>query len=333
MKKVITFIAVALLALCAKPLHAQDEFIDPIGDQIYNGDFSNFYLIWWNTAAQDWYGPTADLIAADYRPNGEYATDGSGTHTGNIVVQVWESTMIGNDATLNADATLGQYNGGYIDWSVAPAATWSGGGFCLTPPDGDATQIDFTGMGMHGGDYRFHMDIRKSNPETAQINLYGMGGSTNSETGASFQVGDPNGTQQYVGPNLTPNFKVNEWQVIDIPVSDLHALGWDNLFPFIGNYFTFLVGTSAGQNLAFDAIFYYEPKNTGIKDVNANNKLSVVVTDQTVNVLNATGPIDVYNLAGVKVKTYAQPVFGVDEVSKGAYIIKSGNAAAKVIIK
>jgi len=334
MKKVITFIAVALLALCVKPAHAQEEFIDPIGDQIYNGDLKNLYLIWWSTDAQDWYGPTTDQIAGDFRPNGDYATDGSGTHTGNIVVQVWESTLVGNDATLNANAALGDYNGGYIDWSVSPTATnWSGGGFCLDPPAGDPTQIDFTGMGLHGGNYRFHLDIRKSNPQTAQINLYGMGGSNNGETGASFQVGDPNGAQQYSGPNLTPNFVVNEWQVIDIPVSDLHALGWDNLQPFIGNFFTFLPGSSTGQNLAFDAIFFYEPTNSGINGVNANKQLNVVVTDKTVNVLNAKGPIDVYNLAGVKVKTYAQPVFGVDEVSKGAYIIKSGSAVAKVIIR
>jgi len=330
MRKVITFIAVALLALCAKPLHAQ-EFVDPIGDQIYDGDFTNFYLIWWNTEAQNWYGPNTDQIVGDYRPNGEY--DSGGAHTGNIVVQVWESTLVGNDATLNPDASLGQYNGGYIDWSVSAGTNWSGGGFCLDPPSGDPTQIDFSGMGLNGGNYRFHIDIRKSNPETAQINLYGAGGSAYEEDGASFQVGDPNGAQQYSGPNLTPNFKVNEWQVIDIPVSDLHAMGWKNTNPFIGNFFTFLAGSAPGQNLAFDAIFYYKDNNTGINNPNVNRKLNVVVSDQTVNVLNAPGPIDVYNLAGIKVKTCSQPVFGVDEVSKGAYIIKSGSAVAKVIIK
>jgi len=339
MKKVITFISIVLLVLSSSSLHAQD-FVDPIGDQIYNGDFKNFYLIWLSDDVQNYYGPDASLIVQDLRPNGEY--DASGAHTGEFLVDVWATgeTLSANDPTLSANA-FGQYTGGYFDWNVLAPGGWSGGGFQCEPQPGSATVVDFTGISLDDNDgYRFHMDIRKSNPETAQITLFG-GGDTNGKADANqsaiFVVGDPAQTSYGATtglPNLTPNFKVNEWQVIDIPVSELAAMGWNNRSAFSGYYLQYLPGSVAGQNLAFDAIFYYKSNSgAGMKNLQVSNKLSVVVTNQTVNVLNATAPIEVYDLAGIKVKTSENPVFGVDELNKGAYIIKSGSAVAKVIIK
>ena len=324
MKKVFTFIAVALLALCAKQLHAQ---ADPF-------DFSlatNYYLLVLdaspNGTQDNWSDVIDPNIVKDYRINGDYDQT---PYTGQYFLDIWSSTFV-----VNAVTGFGPFdNSAYFDFSSL-AVGWGGGGFdALASQNTSATMIDYTGI---DDTYRFHMDIKKTNSFPCRINLYGGGDETGVASDlyrAQFIVGvgdhiygDP------VLPNLTPNFTVNTWQVIDIPVSQLEQMGWYNPAPFTGTYFSFEFGTDNGNNLMMDGVFFYKPANSGIKDVNANNKLNVVVTNETVNVLNATGPIDVYNLAGVKVKTSSQPVFGVDEVSKGAYIIKSGSAVAKVIIK
>jgi len=52
-----------------------------------------------------------------------------------------------------------------------------------------------------------------------------------------------------------------------------------------------------------------------------------------VKVMNATAPIEVFSLTGAKVKEYASSIFGTDELAKGAYIIKSGNLTARILIK
>jgi len=344
MKKVFTFIAVALLALCAKPLHAQ---------VVDNFDFSqatNYYLLVLDASTEgNWEDVIDPNIAQDLRVNGNYGSTTATpptTTTGYYFLDIWFSGTDPTYAITPSESLSGHGpfdNATYYDFT-AQSAGWGGGGFqalaSQTPPP-----VDFTAI---TDDYRFHMDIRKTNSFPCRINVFGTGDATGASDGtkkAQFIVGDPTATQIYgdAGPlqNLTPNFTVNTWQVIDIPVSQLKTMyvndgtaqPWDNRAPFTGYYFEYEFGTDNSNNLSIDGVFFYKPANSGIKDVNANNKLSVVVTKETVSVLNATGPIDVYNLAGVKVKTSVQPTFGVDEVSKGAYIIKSGNAVAKVIIK
>jgi len=193
-------------------------------------------------------------------------------------------------------------------------------------------------------DYRFHMDIRKTNPDPCEIWLYGGGdpstGAADDTQRARFIVGV--GDHVYTDPsfpNLTPDFTVNTWQVIDIPVSQLRTMStsapWDNLAPITsGYYFAYEFGSTNNNNLQFDAIFYYKV-NSGdaVDNVTADNKLVIIQTDKTVNVLNATLPIKVYNVSGANVKTVQQSVFGVDELSAGIYIIKSGNETAKIVIK
>ncbi len=97
------------------------------------------------------------------------------------------------------------------------------------------------------------------------------------------------------------------------------------------NYFVLLSGAPTNE-IAVDAIFFYKKATTGINDVKAN-KLSVLVTNRIVEVQNAIAPIEVYSVTGSLVKKSIQPIFGVEELAKGAYIIKSGSAVAKVIIK
>jgi len=342
MKRVFTFIAVALLALCVKPLHAQ------VADNFDFEQATNYYLLVLDASTEaNWSDVIDPNIVQDLRINGSYADAAAGTSTtGSYFLDIWFG---GTDPTyaITPSQSLSGHgafdNPTYFDFT-AQSVGWGGGGFqalaSQTPPP-----VDFTAM---TDDYRFHMDIKKTNSFPCRINVFGTGDATGASDGtkkAQFIIGDPTATQVYgdagILQNLTPNFKVNTWQVIDIPVSQLKTMyvengsaqPWDNRAPFTGYYFEYEFGSDNGNNLSIDGVFFYKPVGTGIKDVNANNKLSVVVTNQTVSVLNATGPIDVYNLAGIKVKTSAQPTFGVDEVSKGAYIIKSGNAVAKVIIK
>ena len=315
MKKVYYFMTVALLALCAKSAYAQEDFYD------FFDNASNFYLIWLDESTESWY-EISPRIAGDYRINDNER-----------FIDIWDA---GETYSIKEPTGKGYFdqNGGYANYSANDIG-WAGGGFRSDAPV-DLTKIN--------GNYRFHIVIRKTNTDACRINLFGGGksdGKADESQRAQFIVGE--GDHVYEDEdknrheNLTPDFKVNTWQVIDIPVSDLMDMGWNNRSAFTGYYFTYDFGDVNYNNLQFDGVFYYYPSSTppaGINDAQAgNNKLDVVVTNKTVSVLNATAPIEVYNVAGIKVKTCEQPVFGTDEVNKGIYIIKSGNAVAKVIIK
>ena len=321
MKKVIYFTTVALLALSVNSASAQFDF----------DKASNFYLIWLDGDTElDW--EITPRIVEDYRVNDI-----------DFWLDIWSDTYSINEAEGKG---YFEQTGGYLNCSanVVDGYQWAGGGIRMdiaSPVNADLTKIT--------GEYRFHMAIRKTNSDACRINLFGGGiaeaqgtdpaGTADDNQRAQFIVGK--GDHVYddpVIPNLTPGFKVNEWQVIDIPVSDLIDMGWNNRNVITNAYcFSYEFGNSYPNNLQFDGVFYYYPSidgpPAGINEVQAGNKLDVVVTNKTVSILNATAPIEVYNVAGVKVKTCEQPIFGTDEVNKGIYIIKSGNAVAKVIIK
>ncbi|MCL1867363.1 MAG: hypothetical protein FWF72_00205 [Paludibacter sp.] len=319
MKKLIYITTIALLALFAKPAHAQNGF-----------DFdnaSNFYLIWLDAGIENYWEITSRIVG-DYRLNGTYGTP----NVGERFLDIWSA---GETYTVNDPSGQGFFGqiGGYLDCS-ANSVGWAGGGFQLIQQPGSTSTINYTAI---TNNYRFHMAVRKTNPDACRINLYGGGntsGVADEAQCAHFLVGA--GDHVYNDPpqpNLTPAFTVNTWQIIDIPVSDLRNMGWDNRSAFKGYYISYDFGFTNGNNMQLDAIFYYNPSGAGVDNMQASNKLNVVVTDKTVSILNATAPVEVYNVAGMKVKTCEQPIFGTDEVSKGVYILKSGNAVAKVLIK
>ncbi|MCL1943471.1 MAG: T9SS type A sorting domain-containing protein [Candidatus Azobacteroides sp.] len=334
MKKVVTFIAVALLAWYVEPAKAQDDmFFENAFPVSGENTATNFYPIWLDDGTIDYYPVTP--IVQDLRPNGTYGV-APAPNTGERFIDVWSSTYVFN--AVSGNGALGQIATGYLDLTSAQAG-WGGGGFNLlgsqTPPPIDLTAIT--------DDYRFHMAVRKTTVAPCEIWLFGGGDATGAADAAQearFCVGS--GSYADTGDeNLTPNFTLNTWQVIDIPVSKLRTLasgeasGWNNRAPITsGYYFAYQFGGD-NNNLQMDAIFYYKPlSESAIANVQAENaRLNVLVTNKTVNVLNATAPVEVYDLTGAKVKVSQQPVFGTDELSKGIYIIKSGNAVAKVVIR
>lgn len=323
MKKVITFIAIALFAMSGMSVLAQEEF-----------DFDNasdFYLIWLDEGTEVYYEITPRIVL-DLRLNGEYGE--GGVNNGERFLDVWSDTY--SVDAVGDKGSLGQM-GGYMS-TTSKSAGWAGGGFALIPQPGSASKVDYTAI---TDDYRFHMAIKKKNTDACRISIGGGGnaeGKLDVGQRAQFIVGV--GNKVYDDPaltNLTPDFAVDTWQIIDIPVSQLKDLGWNNRAPFSGAgeyYISYEHGSVANNNLCFDAVFFYKSSETGIANAQANdNNLKVVVTNQIVEVFNATAPIEVYDLAGIKVKTSNESVFGVNELNKGAYIIKSGNDVAKVLIK
>jgi hypothetical protein len=264
------------------------------------------------------------------RPNWNATTN----VTGERALYIWSNTYVNNAAT--GKGSFGQI-GGFLDFSVGTVG-WSGLGFCmrdnLTGTAPNAFPIDYTKI---TDNYHFHMAVRSTYSAGHAIQVAGSStGAIGALTvnAAKFNVGATN--QDATLPNVTPKYVSDgtTWNIIDIPVSQLKTLGWSNRSTILpsANYFVTLSG--AGPNeIAIDAVFFYLPAGAqGINDVKADN-LNVLVTNRTVEVKNATAPINVFSVTGSLVKTSKQPVFGVEELAKGAYIIKSGNAVAKVMIK
>ena len=320
MKKIITFIATALFAWCVRPVQAQVFDFDAASD---------FYLIWLDENSE-LYWEITPRIALDLRPNGEYVQGGN---RGERFIDIWPA---GESYTVHPAIGKGYLDqtGGYLN-CTANNLGWAGGGFRLAPQPDSPAKADFTEL---TDDYRFHIAVKKTNTAPCRINLFGGGtaaGAPDDNQCAQFAVGV--GNQVYNDPpipNLTPDFKAGEWMAIDIPVAQLWTMGWNNRAAFTGYYFTYDFGSTQGNDLAMDAIFYYKRSSTGIVDPKAGNqKLNVRVTNKIVEVFNATAPIEVYDVAGIRVATFQTPVFGVDKLNPGAYIIQSGSAVAKIMIR
>ena len=327
MKKLFTLMTIALLALCVKPVQAQVFDFDNATD---------FHLIWLDEGTEQYYEIT-DRIVQDLRINGSYGAGPGGTDIGERFMDIWSNTYTAGEA--NGRGASDQI-GGYLYFTANGAAGWGGGGFQLIPQAGSGALVDFMSI---TDSYHFHMAIKKTNPAPCRINLVGGGKQNPDDPNGPYIADDGKRAQFVVGvgdhvyndpalPNFTPNFTANIWQTIDVPVAQLKEMGWSNRSAFKGYYFSYEFGSGA-NDLGFDATFFYQPEGAGFNSPSANNKLQVLVTKNIVEVLNATTPIEVYNITGTLVKTSAEKIFGADELNKGAYIIKANGAAAKVIIR
>ena len=276
-------------------------------------EMTNFHLLFFPKALQYEYNITA-RIEQDLRIDDT-----------NIFLYNWWPD--GSHYELSDGTEKGYYGqiGDYLDCIVTPGG-WSGLGFCLDNPTTEKV-VDFTKI---TNEYRFHM-LAKSNYQRAHaIKILTTGGGTSAQ-GAKFSIGM--GTEEGY-KNITPDFKTDgTWNVIDIPVEILRDRGFTPRAPYgsKNNFFEMLSGPGP-NDISIDCIFFYKPTSSSIGEIK-EQKLGVIVTDQVVEVLNAKAPIEVYDLTGVKVKTSVQPVFGVEELNKGIYIVKSEGLVAKVLIK
>lgn len=305
MKKTITFLSIMTLAIM-------------IGFNVKAQDFSslegsNYYLMWLDSDTEGEF-EISDKIIQDLRPNWDNATNPDGERA----LYIWSNTYSSESAT--GKGSFDQI-GGFLNFNVIDGG-WSGLGLCMRDDAPASFAVDFTQI---TDDYRFHMAFKSTMSKAHEVQVFG---GADEKQAALFSIGVG---EMGSRPNITPNFQANQWNIIDIPVSTLKSYGFSNRTSFMGNYFVVLSGPTP-NNIAIDAIFFYNPAVSGVKNVKAD-KLSVIVTKQIVEVLNAEGPIEVYNLTGSLVKRSVEPIFGVEELTQGAYILKSGNAVSKIIIK
>ena len=122
------------------------------------------------------------------------------------------------------------------------------------------------------------------------------------------------------------------WHLIEIPMSTFFDLGLAYTQPTSGNVVAFLSGGTTGTKLEVDAIFFYKKFGVGVKSVDAD-KLNVFVSDKTLTVAGATAPIELYNIAGAKVKVSNEAIMGIEDLQSGIYIVRCGGLTEKVQIK
>ncbi|MCL2649736.1 MAG: hypothetical protein FWD60_01770 [Candidatus Azobacteroides sp.] len=250
----------------------------------------------------------------------------------------------GSEYVLSPGTGIGYYGqiGEYLDAVVVQGGGWSGLGFCLDSQS--PKQVDFTKV---TGEYRLHI-LAKSTYQRPHVMkfLTGPGGYQAPGAKITIGVGNLSDYPKNVAPNITRNFKTDgTWNVIDISIQDLrdiYGVIWSPRAPYGGqnqsvvppvnnNYFEMLSGDGP-SDISIDCIFFYKPTSNGL-DNTKTDKLSVLVTARAVEVLNSKAPVEVYDLAGVKVKTSVEPVFGTEDLNKGVYIIKSDGLVAKVLIE
>jgi hypothetical protein len=235
-----------------------------------------------------------------------------------LFLYIWDNTYKGVTAPgLNWNRSLE----GYLNLEVGTVG-WSGLGFC----GGEGVAVDLTGVTR---DYTFHIAMKSTSTNTHLLTLPGGAGLE-----GSVAVGQSNFID--AGKTFVPytDFaRDGKWHLIEIPMSVFFDKGTRYPEPIVkDNYFTLLSGNNPGTVIGMDAIFIYKKSTSGIFDVKTD-KLDIIVTKNIVSVIGATEPVDVYNLFGTKVFTSDESVFGLEELSKGVYIVKSGNATGKIVIK
>jgi hypothetical protein len=128
-----------------------------------------------------------------------------------------------------------------------------------------------------------------------------------------------------------------QWHLVEVPMSKFIDAGFLCPEPFgDGNYFSFLSGNNPGAVISMDAIFIYGPASgNSINENKADESISAIVTNNVVTFLGTDRQqaIELFNMSGQKVVTLDEPIIGVDQLAKGVYVAKCGNATTKFIIK
>ena len=296
MKKITLSLCVLFaMAMFSVPAHA--DFFD---------NMKNFHLIWLDADTEVEYDITKKIVQ-DLRIDDV-----------NTKLYVWDNTYTFPGAS--GKGYFGQI-GGFHSVAVATGSTWSGLGFCLV--DESAKEVNLTTL---TDDYVFHMAYKSNNDRAHQIQVFG-----GKETQARFAIGV--GTQGDEKPeNVTPTFEKGKWQLLELSVARLKELGFQNRAAFKGNYFVTLSG-AANNDLMLDGVFFYQPASSGIDNTTNDDKLDVLVTASFIEVFNPLGTLELYNLAGLKVRSTNEKIMDIEDLTKGIYILKSGNVTKKVVVK
>ncbi|MFZ4456542.1 MAG: hypothetical protein ACOYOT_10000 [Bacteroidales bacterium] len=274
-------------------LHAQDDFTQG----------SNYYLISLDQATADKIGATN--IAADLRPD-DMAR----------FLYVWSSTYVAGTASgPNWNGEVGEF----ISLSVGSVG-WSGFGFAAV-----GTPVNMSGI---TSDYTFHIAMKSTATNSHIVALRGGNGlEARVCIGATAFVDGALTYQPYT--NFTRDGK---WHLVEIPISVFMNLGLRYPEPFTDNYFYMLSGNNPGKTIDLDAVFIYKKNSAGVNSLKVNS-LAVMVTSKTVSVSGATEPLEVFSLTGQRVFVSKEPIFDVKNLTKGAYVIRSGSFMSKFVVK
>lgn len=270
-------------------------------------DFSkgtDYHLLFLDEETKLTINPSA--IAQDYRPDDT-----------NHFLYVWDNTYTGLTASgPNWNGVVGEF----LTFEVGTAG-WSGLGFASaagSPKDMSAITSDFT----------FHIAFKATNNASHLLIFDGAEG-----IGAKVCVGPTAFVDNNVTYEPVADFaRDGQWHLVEIPVSDLFALGLSYPAPFAGNVFALLSGGVTGTKIDMDAIFFYKKTGVGVNEVGAD-KLDVFVSNNVITVPGATDVVELYTTTGLKVKSSQEGIIAVDDLNAGIYIVRCGGASAKVQVK
>lgn len=238
---------------------------------------------------------------------------------------IWEGTFNAGDGSYPG-VDGGEDN--YLSLEVGSVG-WSGGGYFISA---DAN-VD---LSCFNDNTRFHVAyMTPSNNGPASVALVLCDGDNEGSSpakvalGTSFQDGEA--IYPTIGPALT-----DDWQGVDISFADLKkfypsfALA-SNMKNWQGNIVSILGGGTAGKTLSLDCLYFYNVGEAGVEGI-AADALGFVVTGRTIN-LNGGNGIELYDLSGKLVKKTNGCVLGMDTLSNGVYVAKSGKLVKKVVVK
>lgn len=184
---------------------------------------------------------------------------------------LWDNTLTWGDATGgNSFGVTGEYKS-----VVVAEKGWSGLGYNVTGG------LDLSGINE---DYSLHMAVKSSS--TATFNLYftdGQGHVAKIILGSSLLDDSQNSeTHKYLP---VANFaRDGKWHNIDIPMSYLKwkfGLCFGKDTDYSGNLFCINAGSSAGDELAYDAVFFHGPADS--KPDTSDNEFDAKVTSAEEN--------------------------------------------------
>lgn len=228
-------------------------------------------------------------------------------------------------------------NGGYTAVEVTGAAGWSGAGFAIDCPK-SATPAAGVNFSHFDENTMFHMAyFSPTNNAPASIGCILLNGGDFGSQPANFAIGDAFNDNGVIYPAIAPKAG-DDWQGVEISLGALKKL-WptfdlQNTQAWGGNVFAWLGGNVAGQTMAFDAMYFYNTTEAGLREVGVEggNGVDFVVTANTVNVMGAEG-IVLYNVAGVAVKSTNGTTLGINGLPAGVYVAKAAGKTCKVVVK
>lgn len=254
---------------------------------------------------------------------------------------IWDNTFNPGDGSYpNVDMNDGQY----LSLEVGSVG-WSGGGYFIAGPTADK-EGDVTGNGANttvfNDNTRFHiayMTPSGNGPSSiALIIVDGKNGENTSEVSspAKVAVGTAFNDGGAIYPTIGPAAN-DDWQGVDISFADLKKLyptfNYVACEHWSGNMLSILGGGVTGQTLALDTVYFYNTDGEGGVDaVFAENEISFLITENTVNVNGGNG-IALYNVAGQLVKSTEGAALGISNLTPGVYVAVSHNKTAKVVVR